>query len=144
MYEKNLYELQDVEVVSDVAEGETLVEESAGQSDGLAELDAVDAGNSDVSVSDGDSGQAAESVRSGDTSSGDVSPGDFNTEYLGVDPVLSSGTVAVDVSEDLLQIQTLLDSINSTLFLIFIFLLLSWTEKKIITSVRKFTRERRF
>lgn len=134
---------------------ETVLDDLVG-SDGVSDDVDDDTGSESVSVPDGDDGQAS----TGDISSGDVSPdissGDIGSDSvsagdaaegdssLGGDTALSVHTeTSVDYTENLLLLQASLISINATLFLIFLFLIMSWTEKKISVSVRKFTRERR-
>lgn len=100
-----------------------------------------------VSVSDGDSRQdTGDTVSSGDVSEGDPGFSDISAgdSAAGSHQDFSAyASVSPDYTEYFLSLQEDLVSIHSTLFLILIFLLLSWTEKKISVGVLKFTRERR-
>lgn len=100
-------------------------------------------GNDSVDISTGDSGQASLTVSGGDISNPDVTSGD--TGAGGSQPdyrVAYTEIPSTDYTDAFLAVQESLDSLNSTLFLILLFLLLSWTEKKISVAVHKFTRER--
>ena len=135
---------------------ETVVDDS-GVDDGISGDPAGGSGSESLSESDGDVGQAkSDDVSSGDAKSSDVSSGDIssvdvssgdasedNSYHDGYPGISAYTEVSPDYSEYLLSLQASLVSIDSTLFLIFLFLILSWTEKKISVSVRKFTRERR-
>lgn len=69
----------------------------------------------------------------------------------GGDPVVGAGSPsqsgslisAADYSEQLSGISSQIAGLNALVFLIFVFLLLSWTEKKISVLVNRFTRERK-
>lgn len=100
--------------------------------------------NSDVDISTGDSGQASVTVSGGDVSGSDVSTGDSSTGgNQSGDRVVYNEIAVTDYTDVLLSVQKSLDTLNTTLALILLFLLLSWTEKKISAAVHKFTRERR-
>lgn len=125
---------------------ETVLDDFGG-SDGVSvDVDDVP-GSESVSVPDGNDRQAASfDISSGDIGSDSVSAGDAaeGDAFTGGDSALSAYTeTSVDYTENLLSLQASLVSINATLFLIFLFLIMSWTEKKISVNVRKFTRERR-
>lgn len=90
----------------------------------------------------------------GESAVSDISAGDshnmgsdwsdgFNDGYVSIE---NSGEVytVVDIDNELLfSIREEISSLNSTVFLIFMFLLLSWTEKKLSVVVNRFTRERK-
>lgn len=100
--------------------------------------------NDTVDISTGDSGQASVTVSGGDINNADISSGDAGTGgNLSDYRVAYMEVPATDYTDALLSVQESLDSLNSTLLLVLLFLLLSWTEKKISTAVHKFTRERR-
>jgi hypothetical protein len=95
----------------------------------------------DVSVSSGDSGETSESVSGGDATAPDVSAGD---SVSGGSSVAYEYTVyATDYTDSISALTESVASLNATVFLILVFLLLSWTERKISVGVKKFTRERR-
>lgn len=100
----------------------------------------IQSGNGDDDLSAEDGGETAESDSTGT---------DGVTDHPGVDngsgsPVYDYHTeAATDYTDSFLSLQASVDTLNSTLFLVMVFLLLSWTEKKVSLSVRKFTGERR-
>lgn len=142
MYDENNVQVKEI-VVEDLelpAGGSVLPE---GLSDHMDDGDR----NESLLESGEDNGQAATSdeFTSGDVSQGDLFSG--NAAGGNISPNSVSGnnfyTEVPDYSESILSMQETLVSINATLFLIFLFLIMSWTEKKISLSVKKFTRERR-
>lgn len=90
----------------------------------------------------------------GDTAVPDISSGDsydmgtdrfdgVNSGYGSLD-VSGNGYGVVDIDNQLLSsIRDEITALNAILFLVFMFLLLSWTEKKFSVIVNRFTRERK-
>lgn len=116
------------------------VEDSSEDSSGVHDSGGGDSGTGDVDLSAGDGEQTSEPVTDGDSGNtgstrSDSSVGDTVYNYY-----MELGT---DYTDALLSLQASFDTLNETLFLILVFLLLSWTEKKISLAVRKFTVERR-
>ena len=102
-----------------------------------------DESNSDI-LSPETSERVSTDVSSGDVVDRDVSVGDADPDGNGFNNrVMYSEISSPDYMEAFSSIQLSLDVLNSTLVLILIFLLLSWTDKKLSVIVRKFTRERR-
>lgn len=103
-----------------------------------------DSGHDNADISTGDSGQASVTVSGGDVSGSDVSAGDSGTGgNQSGNRITYAETQTTDYTDAFLSVQESLDTLNATLALILLFLLLSWTEKKISVAVHKFTRERR-
>ena len=99
------------------------------------------------------SGNSSEDIgtAAGDISSGDsvnVAEYETDTGFVSVS-VGDSGTggtetvVQTDYTENLQVISESISQFNKTALLIFFFLLLSWTEKKISVTVNRFTTERK-
>jgi hypothetical protein len=129
-------ENEKIDVVT--SQPDSLSDDSA---DGVLSDSDGSSGSGDVSVSSGDSGETSESVSGGDAGAPDVSAGD---SVSGDSPVaLEYSSVTSDFSADIATLTESVNSLNATVFLILVFLLLSWTERKISIGVKKFTRERR-
>lgn len=129
MYEEQIVETG--EIVEDAAGFDSPL--SADGDDGI--------GDADLSSSGRDISQDSDDVFSGIESLVDLPvSGDVSGSDLGFSSYMEA---APDYTETLLSMQESISSLHSTLFLILIFLLLSWTEKKIRVGVNKFTRERR-
>lgn len=111
---------------------------SAPGHDGFYHSISVSGGDVYDDVSGGNNGETEQSpvdtVSSGDGAGvpdiGTVSAGDGNT-------VVSSQT---DYTDSLVAIKEELTALSGLVFLLFIFLLLTWTERKIIGVVGKFTQ----
>jgi len=107
-------------------------------SDGLHSHVSISSGNAGVDVSGGNNGEAEQSpvdtVSSGD---GSVFPGPLTVS--GGDGAFQT-TAPADYSDSLVEIKEELTALSSLVFLLFIFLLCIWTERKITGVVGKFTQ----
>lgn len=102
----------------------------------------------DIDVED-DRGESARESAVPDISSGDSYDmgtdrfDSVNSGYGSLD-VSGNGYGVVDFDNQLLSsIRDEISELNAILFLVFVFLLLSWTEKKFSVIVNRFTRERK-
>lgn len=106
--------------------------------DGFYYSPGVSSGDAGADVSGGNNGETEQSpvdtVSSGDGAGvpgiGTVSAGDGNT-------VVSS---SVDYTDSIVEIKEELTALSSLVFLLFIFLICTWTERKINGVVGKFTQ----
>lgn len=107
-------------------------------SDGLHSHVSISSGNAGADVSGGNNGETEQSpvdtVSSGD---GSCLPG--TPTVLGGDGAFQT-TSQADYSDSLVEIKEELTALSSLVFLLFIFLLCTWTERKITGVVGKFTQ----
>lgn len=107
-------------------------------SDGVYSFAGVSSGDAVVDVSGGNNGETEQSPA--DT----VSSGDGSC-LLGT-PTVSGGdgafqtTAQIDYKDSLVEINEELTALSSLVFLLFIFMLCTWTERKISGVVGKFTQ----
>lgn len=103
---------------------------------------------SDIDIADNGGESIGESVDT-DISSGDshdmgADRSDGGISGYGSLDVSGNGYGVVDIDNQLLfSIRDEITALNAILFLVFVFLLLSWTEKKFSVIVNRFTRERK-
>lgn len=107
-------------------------------SDGVYSIAGVSSGDAGSDVSGGDNGETEQSpidtVSSGD---GSCIPGTLTVS--GGDGAFQT-TAPVDYTDSLAAIDEELTALSGLVFLLFIFLLLTWTERKITGVVGKFTQ----
>lgn len=107
-------------------------------SDGVYSIAGVSSGDAGADVSGGNNGEAEQSPVN-TVSSGDGS-------YFPGTPTVSGGdgafqtTASADYTDSLVEIKEELTALSSLVFLLFIFLLCTWTERKINGVVGKFTQ----
>lgn len=88
---------------------------------------------------------SVDSVSGSDLGNGDISAGDIGGYVSDFDKDGFDGFGVVEIDNELLSsIREEVSMLNITVFLIFIFLLFSWTEKKFSVIVNRFTRERKW
>lgn len=122
----------------------TETDEIGGHDVGVSDTPVYNAGDSIISVSSGDAG-SAESIFGGfdyekfaqslsPSMAGSVSGGDL-------DGILS--VVQEDVFETLQEINSSVQGLYSLVMLIFVYLLLDWTSRKLLAVVNRFTGRRK-
>lgn len=112
-------------------------------SDTVSGNDVECVGSVSSSLPSGSNGTTAGTFSGGDAVSSDVSAGDIGINGSQLVGESAIQTVSSDYTEILVSIDSGISTFNHVAFLIFIFLLMEWTEKKISVTVHRFTRERR-
>lgn len=93
-------------------------------------------------VSAGDVGEVEQSTDSGHATGTGIPESNTDT-VSGSDYSVSDTGISVVYTENLEKIETEIKGINALLLLVFVFLLLEWTEKKFSVIVKRFGERRR-
>lgn len=127
----------------EIIETNELVTETVSGNSGISDPLADDSGNGSSFISGGDNGQVVDTDTSGapnvavSADANAVSGGDFL--YSG------NGNTYTETSTEIQYLETIsqgIETLNSTVTLLFFFLLITWAEKKINVVVRRMTEKR--